>query len=214
MSPEDLAARHPKLFYQTAPGAWPLIRSHGLLPAADLVRRAGAKLDALTRRRRPGEVGLLTDFGPVTVNDNVPLSHRALERCLTDGLSPADWCAMLAERVFFWTSEAGLARLRGARTNRGRERLTLVVDTLSLARAHHRRVELSPINSGSTIRKPARRGLHTFAPMDEFETYRDWAEQRMRLGLVKSRDAVREVTVRGGVPDIADHVVEVRRSQP
>ena len=210
MSPEDLARRHPRLFHQTAPGAWPLIRENGLLSAAELVRRAGADVDELTRARRPAGVSLQTEFGPATINDNIPLSERALERCLDDGLSPADWCAMLAERVFFWTSEAGLARLRGARTNRHRPRLVLVVDTLSLARAHAERIELSPINSGSTIRKPARRGLHTFAPMRDFADYLDWAEQRMRLGLVSSRDTVREVTVRGGVPDIADHVLDVR----
>ena len=210
MSPEDLARRHPRLFHQTAPEAWPTIREHGLLPAVELVRRARADLAGLTRAPRPAGVELQTDFGQATINDNIPLSVAALGHCLDDGLSPADWCAMLAERVFFWTSEVGLARLRGARTNRNRARLVLEVDTLSLARAHGERIELSPINSGSTIRKAARRGLHTFAPLQDFADYGDWAEQRMRLGHVQSRDTAREITVRGGIPDIAAHVVERR----
>ena len=165
---------------------------------------------ALTRTRRSREVRLDTDFGPATINDNIPLSHAALGRCLMDGLSPADWCAMLAARVFFWTEARHLARLLDARTNRNRPRLVLVIDTLSFARAHHERIELSPINSGSTIRQPARRGLHTFAPMRDFTDYRDWAEQRMRLGLVKSRDTAKEVVVPGAVEDVAAHVVERR----
>lgn len=210
MTPEHLAARHPRLFHQTDPSAWPLIEAHGLLPASELVRRAGADVEALTRTRRPREVRLDADFGRVTINDNIPLSERALEGCLTDGLTPADWCATLAARVFFWTEERHLARLLDARTNRKRPRLVLVLDTLSFARAHVSRIELSPINSGSTIRKPAPRGLHTFAPMRAFDSYRDWAEQRMRLGLVTSRDTVKEVVVPGAVEDAAAHVAERR----
>ena len=213
MTPDALAARHPRLYHQTAPEAWPLIRAHGLLPAAELVRRAGADALALTRRRRPEGVRLDAGFGIVEVNDNVPLSERALTRCLDDGLAPADWCALLAGRVFFWTSEAHLARLTNARTNRDRPRLVLVIDTLSFARAHRDRIELSPINSGSTIRKPARRGRHTFAPMRDFDSYRDWAEQRRRMGLVKTPDRVKEVVVPGPVADIADHVIDVRHPE-
>ena len=214
MSPENLAARHPRLYHQTAPEAWPLIQAHGLLPATELVARAGADLRALTRTRRPEGVRLEADIGTVEINDNVPLSERALERCLMDGLSPADWCAMLAARVFFWTEARHLARLQGARTNRGRPRLVLEIDTLSFARAHRDRIELSPINSGSTIRKPARRGLHTFAPMRDFADYRDWSEQRQRLGLKRTRDTVKEVVVPGPVSDVAAHVLAVSRVEP
>ena len=212
MRPEDLARRHPQLFHLTAPGAWETIRTHGLLPTAALVRRAGADVDALTATRRPAGVRLITDFGPVEINDNIPLSISALERCLMDGLTPAQWCGMLAERVFFWTDKDFLAKLRSARTNRDRPRDVLVVDTLSLARAHGDRMELSPINSGSTIRKPSPRGLHTFAPIRDFATYRDWARQRMEMGLVKSPDTAKEVTIPGGVPDIAEHVLRVERA--
>ncbi len=212
MTPEDFAQHHPRLYHQTAPEAWPLIQEHGLLPPLTLLEKSSLskeEIRALTNVRRPKGVRVETDFGRVEINDNAPLSRKALEACLDDGLSPEEWCRMLASRVFFWTSEAGLASLQGARSNRERERLTLLIDTQSFVHAYKDKIELSPINSGSTIRKPARRGHHTFAPMRDFATYRDWAEQRQNKGYVKSRDRVKEVVVPGGVPDIPTYVVDV-----
>ncbi|MGB6230760.1 MAG: hypothetical protein WBF53_11625 [Litorimonas sp.] len=209
MTPEDFARRHPRLYHQTASGLWPQIRERGLFPTAELLRRIRlpqVQIDALTRHRRPhGLIFLDTPLGRVEINDNRPLSHAALEKCLDDGLTPEDWCAMLAERVFFWADEKrGLSRLLNARMNRDRPRDVLVIDTLSFVRAEANRIELSPINSGSTIRKPARRGRSTYAPMQEFEKYGDWA------GLRGRRDVVLEVVVPGTV-EVAPHVLEVRR---
>ncbi|MEM7728374.1 MAG: hypothetical protein AAF311_03780 [Pseudomonadota bacterium] len=209
MTPEDLAARHPRLFHQTAPDSWPAIREHGLLPAAEMLRRLclpDVQIETLTRYRRPHTMTFLdTPLGVVEINDNRPLSHAALAKCLDDGLTPQDWCAMLAERVFFWADEArGLSRLLGAKMNRDRSRDVLVIDTLSFARANADRIELSPINSGSTIRKPARRGLSTFTPMRDVADYRTWRSLRGKS------DTVLEVVVPGMV-DVAEHVVERRR---
>ncbi len=209
MTPEDLAARHPRLFHQTAPGAWEAIREHGLLPTTEMLRRIQLpqeQIDALTRYRRPHTMTFLdTPMGRVEINDNRPLSHKALAGCLDDGLSPQTWCAMLAERVFFWADETrGLSRLLGAKMNRDRPRDVLVIDTLGFAAAQAARIELSPINSGSTIRKPARRGLGTFTPMRDVADYKAWR------GLRGKTDTVLEVVV-PGVVDVAPHVVEVRR---
>jgi hypothetical protein len=78
----------------------------------------------------------------------------------------------------------------------------IVVDTLSLAKAHAARIELCAINSGATLRKAARRGLGTFTPMLQY-TFDDWSKLRGR------RDQVLEVTVRDYVTDIAQHTIEV-----
>jgi hypothetical protein len=207
MTPGELADRHPRLFHLTTPGAWPSIAAHGLLSTAgllDLFEVPAERRDALTARRRPGEVPLSHPrHGAAVLNDNLPLSEGALAGCLDDGLSPADWLRLLNGRVFFWADEDGLARLLNARMNRGRTRGVLVFDTLSLVSAHAARVELSPINSGATIRRPARRGLGTFTPLGAL-SYRDW--QRRRGG----RDRVVEVAVRGGIPDAARHLLERR----
>ncbi|MGB3455957.1 MAG: hypothetical protein WBG08_06810 [Litorimonas sp.] len=209
MTPEDLAARHPRLYHQTAPGAWASVRAQGLIPTAEMLHRLRLppeQIDALTRHPRPHTIHFLdTPFGQVEINDNRPLSHAALSRCLDDGLSPQDWCAMLAERVFFWADERrGLSRLLNAKMNRDRARDVLVIDTLSFATAERPRIELSPINSGSTIRKPARRGLRTFTPMQDVADYRTWR------GLRGKSDTVLKVVVPVMVT-VAPHVVEVRR---
>lgn len=207
MTAEELAARHPRLYHVTTPGAWAVISRLGLLPTSALLglfevdapRRA-----ELTTKRRPREVRIAHPLhGTAVLNDNLPLSERALASCLDDGLTPQDWLGLLNGRVFFWADAKGLDRLLDARMNRNRPRDVLVLDTLGLARAHAERIEISPINSGSTIRRPARRGLATFTPLLA-KSYAEWQRQRGR------RDRILEVTVCGGVPDIARYLVEIR----
>jgi uncharacterized protein DUF7002 len=204
VSPEDLAAVHPRLYHVADPGALPGILRHGLLPTSGLLTLfevPAAERRAIERRRRPESVRLTHPaHGEAVITDNMPLSEAALEACLDDGLTPADWLLLLNGRVFFWPDEESLGRLLGARLNRNRDRLVLVLDTLGVARRHHRRMELSAINTGSTIRRPARRGLSTFAPLG-LHDYEAW--RRLRGG----RDRIREVTVVGGVADVAEHLV-------
>lgn len=208
LSPEDLAAKHPRLYHVTDPDARPGILRHGLLPTSGLLSLfevPAADRPAIERRRRPAGVTLTHRVhGSAVITDNLPLSEAALASCLDDGLAPGDWLAMLNERVFFWPDQESLGRLLSARLNRRRDRLVLVLDTLSLARRHGRRMELSAINTGSTIRKTARRGLATFVPLG-LHSYGAW--RRLRGGL----DRIREVTVVGGVDDVADHLIEHRR---
>jgi hypothetical protein len=204
MTPGELSARHPRLYHVTAPGAWPSIARHGLLPTAALLRLFEAdptQHAALTTTRRPAEVRLEHPVhGTAILNDNLPLTEQALAACLDDGLTPQDWLRLLNDRVFFWADSTGVDRLLGARMNRERARIVLVFDTLCLSLAHAERVEICPINSGSTIRKPARRGLATFTPLLA-KSFPEWQRQRKR------RDRVLEVVVRGGIPDIACFLV-------
>lgn len=204
MSPEDLAALHPRLFHVADPGALAGILRHGLLPTSRLLSLfevPEADRTAIERRRRPASVRLAhPQHGEAVITDNLPLSEAALQACLDNGLAPPDWLAILNGRVFFWPDEESLSRLLGARLNRDRDRLVLVLDTLGLARRHGERMELAAINTGSTIRRPARRGLSTFTPLG-LHDYEGW--RRLRGG----RDRIREVTVVGGVPDIGEHLV-------
>jgi RNA:NAD 2'-phosphotransferase (TPT1/KptA family) len=48
---------------------------------------------------------------------------------------------------------------------RQRDRLVLVLDTGCIASAYAEQIERSPINSGSSLRKPARRRHATFTPL-------------------------------------------------
>jgi hypothetical protein len=170
----------------------------------DLFEIRGTQRELLERRRRATAMRLHhPHHGSVVINDQSPMTEAALAGCLDDGLRPADWLVLMNERVFLWADEEGLERLLGARLNRSRALEVLVIDTLSLTSAHADSIELCPINSGATMRKPARRGLATFTPLARL-SYEAWSRKRGR------RDRILEVTVRGGVPDIARHTLEVR----
>ena len=206
MTPAELADRFPRLYHVTEPGAAASVRRLGLLTARDacaLFEVGAHETRRLTERRRPDPVPIThPDHGRLVINDNRPLSEVALAKCLDDGLTPADWLRILNGMVFFWPDADGVRSLLNARINRDRARDVLVFDTASLAAAHRDAVHLSPINSGSTIRKPARRGLATFSRAIDHD-YRDW--RRLRGG----SDRVREIAVRGSVRDAGDHLVEV-----
>lgn len=109
---------------------------------------------------------------------------------------------MLNSRVFFWPGMRGLGDLAQAKLNRNRERIILVLDTLRLVRRHFARVELTAINTGSTLRRPAPRGLATFVPV-ALHSYSDFRNLRRKNSRLK------EVVVVGGVPDISDFLVDV-----
>jgi hypothetical protein len=187
------------------------MREHGLLSTSrmlDLFEVRGEERNTIEQRRRPAATPIRHPrLGTAVINDQLPMTEAALEKCLDDDLSPRDWLAILNCRVFFWSDEEGLSRLLGARANKARELDVIVVDTLSLARAYADRIEICPINSGATLRKPARRGRSTFTPLCRLE-YEDWSRQRGR------RDKIREVTVVDGVPDIERFTLEVLRLEP
>jgi hypothetical protein len=208
MAPEELAHHHPRLYHVTTPGAVCGMMKHGLLPTSallDLFGIVGEQRAAIEARPRAAEVVIEhATHGKAVISDNSPLTVESLERCLDDGLRPADWLRMLNERVFFWADRRAVARLLHARINRDRARDVLVVDTLSLARGLADRMDIAPINTGATIRRAARRGLSTFAPV-QAHSYQAWQRLRGR------RDRVLEVTARGGIPDINEHLIDVVR---
>lgn len=205
MTPEELAARHPRLYHLTLPGNLPGIERHGLLSTSLLLDAHEIEGDyrvAIERRCRPSAVQLDHPvYGATMINDQSPMSETALAKCLDGGLTPAEWLVLLNGRVFLWASERDLRDLLEARANRNRPVTVLILDTLRLARDYASLIEFSPINSGNTRRKPARRGLKTFSPLERYG-YAEWT------GLRGKRDRIREVTVLGGVPDISNYLVE------
>lgn len=206
MTPEELAHQHPRLYHVTEPGAWDSIKQKGLLSTTRLLDLFEVTHRSLLETKRRAQAIPLEhpQHGQVILNDNLPLSEAALAKCLDDGLTPADWLSMLNQRVFFWASEEGLLRLLAARLNRQRVREVLVINTLSLAKNYAPVMELCPINSGATLRKPARRGLNTFTPLLS-HSFQEWRKLRGK------RDQILEIVVLYQVPDIAEHVVDILR---
>ena len=194
MTPDAFAALHPVLTHYAEAGAHEGIRARGLPPAATLAPHLDMAVP------RPSAV----EFGHAVPSDNTPLLGPGLARCLDDGLTPEDWLRILNDRVFLWAEEANGAGFLRARLRLGRATERLRFDTARLLTPVWDRAEITPINSGSAIRKPARRGLSTFAPLATLD-YDAWRRSRRTKGL----DRVREVAVRGGIPEAGAALISV-----
>jgi len=205
MTPPELARRWPHLFHLAEAGAWPSIQRHGLLSTTALLDLFAVPPDQRHplegARRTRSHVLEHPEHGTAVLRDNLALHPTALERTL-DAMTAEEWCRTLNARVFFWLTEARWQRLRATRLYRDRPHDLLVLNTASLLAAHGDRVELSPLNSGAVFAlTTVRRGPQTFRPVRDF----DWEGRR------RSAEPVVELTVPDGVPDVADHVVDVRR---
>lgn len=209
MTPEELAARHPLLYHVTDPANLEGILRHGLLSTSSILSLHGwsePDHDAFVRSRRSEPTVLLhQDLGRAVITDNLPLLEGPLVQCLNDGLTPADWCVKLNERVFFFVGEADLEGLLNAAATRMQDRLVLVVNTLSVAAAYADRMELSPINSGNSRRQPARRGHGTFTPLLR-HSYAQWRRLRVEQGEKTSPDSIKEVTILGGIHNVESYL--------
>lgn len=204
MKESDLLKHFPRLWHMAEDGSWESIRKHGLLSTSallDLYKVEGADRRAIESERRPRCIELAADgMMNAIIRDNGPLTVSALNRCLDPDVSPQEWFEMLNQRAFFWLSRGRLRGLLNAKSYRGRPHTVLTVDTSSLLAAHRDCIELSPINSGSAIRKPQRRGRQTFHKIADYPF-----DQRRKTRTVTG--TVAELVVVNGVPDILEHLV-------
>jgi hypothetical protein len=187
-------------------GSWPSIRDRGLMSVSailDAYGISGAQRFALESTHRPDCVTLRkAGLASAVLRDQKPMSGGRLEGCLDDGLSPRQWYELLNSRSFFWLSPSRIWSLLKARAYRASTQTVLTIDTVSLVAAHRQNIWLSPINSGSALFNPQRRGLATFQRIADFP----FEERRSTRRL---QDVVVELVVDHSVPDIADHVLAV-----
>lgn len=207
MTEEELLQTYPRLWHMAEDGSWPSIQQTGLLSTRallDLYEIEGDQRRAILSEHRSESVVISKPGLPnAVVRDQKPMSEGALLTCL-DGVSPQEWFEILNDKGFFWLSKKRLRRLLNARAYRDRPQTVLTVQTASVLAAHRERILLSPINSGSTIFNPQPRGHDTFRSIDDYP-YEHWKKKRSRA------EAVAELAVTGGVPDIMDHVLAVHR---
>jgi len=206
LTPRHIAQRWPRLLHMAEAGSWPSIQRHGLLSTSallDLFEVHGFARDRLEAARRPASVRLEHPVhGTAWIRDNKPINQTVLRRTLL-GMTEPEFYRLLNGRVFLWLTEKRLARLRASPSYRDRRHDVLVVSTERLLAAHGDRVELSALNSGAVhAAADYPRGAGTFRRIPDYP----WA-QRLRTA---PSEPVVELTVRYAIPDIADHVVDVR----
>lgn len=210
MTEEDLIKHYPRLYHMAEDASWESIRQHGLLSTTallDLYGFKGEKRRKLESERRPESVSISRDGLPaVVVRDQKPMTRSALQKCLADGTTPEEWFETLNGRVFFWLSKDRLQGLLAARAYRNRPQTVITLDTASIVAAHRNDITLSPINSGSTIYNPVPRGRGTFVSIADFPF-----EERRKVKKKPIKDAVVELTVLKGVPQVEKHGIAAHR---
>lgn len=202
MDVEVLLARYPRLFHMAERGSWESIKSRGLLSTSavlDLHKVTGSARRKLEAEHRPDKVTIgLT--GQIVLRDQKPMPPDRLATALRDGISPAEWYQLLNGKVFMWAEEERLHGLLKARHYRSLEHDVLVIEAASLLNVHMAAVSLCPMNSGNTFPMPHRRGRDTFRRIKDYPVG----------GKGRPKKEVVEVVVDYSIPDIADHVLEVR----
>ena len=183
---------------------WPSIQKHGLLSTSallDLYGATGPERTAIERQRRPDFMAVNhARLGQVLIRDQKPMTDATLAPVLID-MTPAEWYALLNERVFFWVREERLKGLLGA--YRHRDNLVLVLDSAKVMARHAAQTTLSTINSGYSRRWAVRRGRETFQSLDDFQLV-----QRVSGKVI--RKVVVECAVSGGVTNVMEALLETR----
>nr|WP_321510255.1 hypothetical protein [uncultured Hyphomonas sp.] len=205
---EELLKDCPRLYHMAERGSWPSIAEHGLLSTSsllDLYKIQGKDREIIEAAHRPESVPIRTaGLANAVVRDQKPMTDNGLSKCLEDGLTPTEWYRILNSKVFFWMTEDRLLRLLGARAYRDSEHDVLILDSRSLVEANRENVRLCPMNSGCTKPFPHPRGKSTFKKIPDYP-YANWKKKR------RAGERVVELCIEGGVEDISNHVLQVRR---
>ena len=157
-----------------------------------------------------GLAAVIRDQGPL--NQETLKKQLAHQRKLRPGIPTLEeWYRRQNDRVFFFPTCKKAKELAKKYLEKGAPQKIIVVCTKSLIEAHRERIELAAYNSGSTEHQGedvVSKGWEKwhdelFLPLEDYD-YQHWLKKRGRSG-----GPVREVTVRGGVADIAKHLVDV-----
>ncbi|QBD77690.1 hypothetical protein EPA93_17510 [Ktedonosporobacter rubrisoli] len=205
--------RLPRFVYHMADALnWPSIERHGLLSTTALLDRAGlAGLERTRLEQQYRQEQMILSNGAI-IRDQKPMPPATLERCL-QGMTPAQWYALLNSKVFFWCNVDRLNRMRLA--SRQREQVIMIIDTERLLASHGEDATLTPINTGNALRRAAQRGLQTFVPYKSW-LQSGWASEAEALGTTPRPIHHRpvELAITHAVPDALDCLVETRYLKP
>lgn len=206
---EQLSTRYPRLYHVAEAGSWPSISKYGLLSTSgllDLYEMKGKERELIESCRRPESVVIShPEHGRAVVRDQKPMHESVLQKCLVD-CTPRQWYRFLNRKVFFWLTEKRVAALLAAREHRKNAHIVIITETAALLRKYRAAVLLSPINSGSTIRRAAKRGIATFQSPDVYP----YDTRKKSRG---AEHAIVELAIEYSVPDVREFVLRVERRQ-
>lgn len=207
MELKELIARYPRLYHMAEKDTWSSIKAHGLLSTTAVLDRFqvnGANRLALEEGHRGEKVLVGPNGAGIVLRDQKPMKPWRLKDALIDGTTPEQWYKFLNGRVFMWAEEERLFGLLGARDYRSLEHDVLTIDAESLLTQYESAVWLCRMNSGNTWPVPHKRGMDDFKRISEYPT-----KKRSKAPYKE----VVEIVIDYSVPDIAKHVLEVRKIQ-
>ncbi len=175
------AARYPIVWHVIeAEGAGPWLATMGLLPAAELLRRAGMTTDG---RNRDDFRRLSLDNGAVALLRPQRMPDAALTPTLGGRFRgrPDAWRQLIDAHVFFWTDPGrrdrfleACMRLRATSRSAGAaiRPVILAFDTAALLGRHGEAAFLTRFNAGSTLRggSRVRRDEATLVPVSRYRS--------------------------------------------
>ena len=186
-------------------GSWPSIKKYGLLSTTallDMYNVRGKKRNETESCIRPQSVTISSKkYADAIIRDQKPLSEKKLIDLLDGGITPRQFYKLLNQRTFFWVREERLVRLLQARAYRDKSHDVLTVDTEKLVKKYEDKITLCKINSGATPYKNGRRGRQSFKRIKKYP----FSEYKKTRG----KDAIVELAVDYGIPDIKNHIVRV-----
>jgi len=202
---EALIDCYPFLYHMAEANTWAHIQRFGLLSTSailDLHNLSGSDRVPYESMQRPDMMRVVTSSAPTMIlRDQKPMPDDRIKRALRNSMLPRDWYELLNRKVFFWATEERLFRLLGAKFYRAIEHDVLTIDSRSFLSCYWKKVELCHMNSGNTFPLPHPRDASIFKPASMYPAKPNGAPLK----------EVAEVTVPYSVPDVADHVVSVRR---
>lgn len=175
------AARYPVVWHVIeGEGAGPWLATTGLLPAAELLRRAGITADG---RNRDDFRRVRFDGGAVALLRPQRMPDIALTPTLGGAFRgrPDAWRQLIDLHVFFWTDPVrrdrfleACMRLRATSRSAGDTipPVILALDTAALLGRHGEHAFLARFNAGSTVRGGARvrRDETTLVPLSQYQS--------------------------------------------
>lgn len=190
----------PAIAFHIVEGAnWAHVQREGLISARALLAANGLPATCGWRAAT-----LVLPDGRV-IRDQGPMRPTDLARCLDAPLSPDDWYDLLNGCVFFWLDEARVPR--HAKALAKRDQVLLRLDARRLAAAYAPHVALSPFNLGAARRRPARRGLRTLVPLEDWRRDAWAAEAAPGAQPRRANHPPAEMILRAAIPDLAEFIL-------
>jgi hypothetical protein len=182
-----------QIAHVTASSNLPCIRALGLRSAAASAHAAGVAPESILLRDTRQQVG------DATLNHQKPILHgiNAANR-IVEGHTAESWAAQLDERIFFWPRAKGEAFSKSVAKDLAID--TIWFDAEKFADALDDDIDLCALNSGNFVQggTHAQRGDWIYTPLrDGLDAFRN---NRVDRGLVKTRDKVKEVSLRSAIP--------------